>query len=193
MVESTAVLLACVDCRGPFARRSFKGPVPQRCPECAAHRKVAQEAAWYEAKAGVRPTSPTRCETCTIEVEFGRMGPVPRWCRPCAKTRQRAQVSEWLADRPDVQAAKWKAHKQRRRARKLGVEVERFHPMAVYLRDRWVCGICRTRVDPTLRYPDRWSPSLDHVIPLSRGGGHTRANTQLAHLKCNVDKCDAIL
>lgn len=29
---------------------------------------------------------------------------------------------------------------------------------------------------------------LDHVIPMSKGGGHTYANTQCSHLKCNVDK-----
>lgn len=32
------------------------------------------------------------------------------------------------------------------------------------------------------------SASLDHVVPMSKGGGHTYANTQCSHLKCNVDK-----
>ncbi|WP_158070491.1 HNH endonuclease [Streptomyces luteocolor] len=32
------------------------------------------------------------------------------------------------------------------------------------------------------------SPSLDHVIPLSRGGSHRRDNVQLAHLRCNLRK-----
>jgi 5-methylcytosine-specific restriction endonuclease McrA len=52
-------------------------------------------------------------------------------------------------------------------------------------RDGWRCGICRKRVDWTLVYPDRMSPSLDHVVPLSEGGEHTYANTRIAHLICN--------
>lgn len=31
-------------------------------------------------------------------------------------------------------------------------------------------------------------PSLDHVIPMSKGGAHSYANTQLAHWLCNVTK-----
>jgi 5-methylcytosine-specific restriction endonuclease McrA len=30
--------------------------------------------------------------------------------------------------------------------------------------------------------------SLDHVIPISAGGEHSKANTQLAHLGCNAKK-----
>lgn len=69
---------------------------------------------------------------------------------------------------------------------------ESFSPRAVFDRDGWVCGICCGSIDPEVRYPDPLSVSLDHVVPLSKGGHHTRANTQAAHLKCNVDKGDSI-
>ena len=58
----------------------------------------------------------------------------------------------------------------------------------VYERDRWVCGICLERVDRRLIWPDPMSPSLDHIVPLSRGGAHQLANVQCAHLSCNVRK-----
>jgi 5-methylcytosine-specific restriction endonuclease McrA len=32
------------------------------------------------------------------------------------------------------------------------------------------------------------SVSLDHVIPLSRGGNHEPGNVQCSHLACNVRK-----
>ena len=35
-------------------------------------------------------------------------------------------------------------------------------------------------------------PSIDHVIPLSKGGTHTHDNVRLAHFKCNRDKSDSI-
>lgn len=55
-------------------------------------------------------------------------------------------------------------------------------------RDGWRCQIpaCLLPVDPKLSWPDVMSASLDHVLPLSRGGAHTPANVRLAHLRCNT-------
>lgn len=55
-------------------------------------------------------------------------------------------------------------------------------------RDGWKCGICGKHVRESLTYPHPLSKSLDHVIPLSRGGAHSPENAQLAHLRCNVRK-----
>ena len=51
------------------------------------------------------------------------------------------------------------------------------HPV-VAERDGWRCAICRRRVTR-----ETWS--LDHVVPLSKGGAHTYANVVLAHKRCN--------
>lgn len=58
----------------------------------------------------------------------------------------------------------------------------------VFERDGWVCGLCDESVSPDAVYPDPLSASLDHVVPLSRGGAHSFSNSQLAHLSCNVRK-----
>lgn len=55
----------------------------------------------------------------------------------------------------------------------------------VYERDGWTCQLCGDPVDPDLDYPDPACASLDHVVPLSRGGTHDSTNLQLAHLRCN--------
>ena len=81
-----------------------------------------------------------------------------------------------------------KARSHERRARKLGTQVEDIRAIDIYERDIWLCGLCATPVDPDSQYPDPMSPSLDHVLPLSRGGTHTYENVQLAHLTCNVSK-----
>jgi len=75
-----------------------------------------------------------------------------------------------------------------RRMRELAATAERFDPLEVYERDGWVCGLCAKPVDCGLSWPDPMSPSLDHVVPLSANGEHSRANTQLAHWICNVRK-----
>jgi hypothetical protein len=75
-----------------------------------------------------------------------------------------------------------------RRAQKLELPYEIFDPIEIYERDRWFCGICGLIVDPSVCWPNPMSPSLDHVKPLALGGKHTRDNTQLTHLRCNLSK-----
>ncbi|MDG1950486.1 MAG: HNH endonuclease signature motif containing protein [bacterium] len=41
-------------------------------------------------------------------------------------------------------------------------------------------------IDRTLRYPDLMSASLDHVVPLSKGGANSAENFQASHLSCNI-------
>lgn len=62
----------------------------------------------------------------------------------------------------------------------------------IFERDAWMCGICGRAIDPQLRFPDPWSSSIDHIVPVSRGGNDTRANVQAAHLKCNISKQDRV-
>lgn len=70
------------------------------------------------------------------------------------------------------------------------VEYETFNVWAIVERDGWFCSICSDVIDPNLSHPDPLSKSLDHVIPLSRGGSHTRANAAVVHLICNIRKRD---
>lgn len=57
-------------------------------------------------------------------------------------------------------------------------------------RDRWKCGACGKKVNRNIAYPDPRSPSMDHVIPLSKGGEHTPENVRITHLECNLAKGD---
>lgn len=86
----------------------------------------------------------------------------------------------------------WK-HMNNRRARIRAVWVESFDRLEIFDRDEWQCGLCGEQVDPTARHPDPLSASLDHVVPISLGGQHSRANAQCAHLGCNVRKGARIL
>ena len=57
-----------------------------------------------------------------------------------------------------------------------------------------VCGICGKPVDMTLRYPNPMSKTIDHIIPINRGGHPSDIdNLQLAHLTCNLNKADRLL
>jgi 5-methylcytosine-specific restriction endonuclease McrA len=58
----------------------------------------------------------------------------------------------------------------------------------VYIRDKGVCQLCNEYVYLNLEYPDPLSASLDHKVPVSKGGTHALYNLQLAHWICNIKR-----
>lgn len=50
----------------------------------------------------------------------------------------------------------------------------------------WLCGRNVNRKERRHGHPG--APSVDHVIPLSRGGTHRQSNLRLAHVFCNQTK-----
>jgi len=55
-------------------------------------------------------------------------------------------------------------------------------------RDGLSCHLCRKPLRLETKHPDPGYASIDHVIPLARGGGNDLANLRLAHLVCNLRK-----
>lgn len=116
----------------------------------------------------------------------------PYWCNREAEGRPRitctARCGRRRAKREYERTENGRAARARqahvRRMRHSGAEVERFTFAEICVRDKWRCGVCGKKV-PRVKYPDPQSPSLDHVIPLSQGGPHTRANVRLTHWLCN--------
>ena len=57
-----------------------------------------------------------------------------------------------------------------------------------------VCAICGKPVDFNLKYPHPLSPTIDHIIPLAKGGHPSDIdNLQLAHRCCNRQKSDKLM
>lgn len=81
---------------------------------------------------------------------------------------------------------------RRRRARERGTRCGTLSFRLVAERDGWVCRLCNKDVDPALLVPHPLAATLDHVLPLARGGEHTMSNAQLAHFLCNSTKRDTI-
>lgn len=81
---------------------------------------------------------------------------------------------------------------QSKRAVALGLFVENVDMTEVLNRGKWICGICGKPINPKLRHPQRMSGTMDHIIPLNRGGIHAYSNIQAAHYKCNSSKSDRL-
>ena len=97
---------------------------------------------------------------------------------------------EWL----DASGREWrKAHPEkeqggfRRRARTYGVA---YQPgitwRSVLAQHGDKCGLCGVSVMPIGHRADPLSATVDHKVPMSKGGAHIWANVQLAHRLCNV-------
>lgn len=55
-------------------------------------------------------------------------------------------------------------------------------------RDGNTCYICDKDIDTSLSGLDDLGPTIDHVIPLARGGTNDGFNLRLTHRKCNTKK-----
>lgn len=111
--------------------------------------------------------------------EIAIMGKIWRAHNP---EKKREIGRRYYRNHPD----KWKDYYQRRRAIKIQTKVENFSVAEVYERDGWVCQLCKKKVNRKLKHPHPLSASLDHIVPLSRGGSHTMNNVHLTHLICNL-------
>ena len=90
------------------------------------------------------------------------------------REKRAAYNRQWSEENREKEAA----GSQRRRARKMAVTIEDFDVMEVWERDGEVCTYCGSTEDLT----------LDHVVPLSRGGTHALANLRVACRSCNSSK-----
>lgn len=56
------------------------------------------------------------------------------------------------------------------------------------------CAICGRPVNFDKRFPDPWSATIDHIVPISKGGDPASLNNlQLAHLQCNRIKASKLV
>lgn len=106
-----------------------------------------------------------------------------RW-RAQNRTALRAYWRQRRLDNPDVFTERANA----RRAQKLATTVGPIDVAGLWEAQGGNCGICGMPIDVDARFPHDLSRSMDHIVPLSRGGTHTADNVRWTHLFCNVSK-----
>jgi 5-methylcytosine-specific restriction endonuclease McrA len=67
----------------------------------------------------------------------------------------------------------------------------------IYERDGWACQLCGVKVKYGGRYDTPfngppWCGSIDHILPVSRGGSHHESNLRVACKSCNSSRKAAI-
>jgi len=83
-----------------------------------------------------------------------------------------------VSTNPTTKAARSKRRQLREDAAQRGARID---PDAIYDRDNGLCYLCKLPVARELA-------TLDHVIPLAKGGKHAESNLRTAHRACNSEK-----
>ena len=81
-------------------------------------------------------------------------------------------------------------HKDRRRALERKAFIEDVSRHEVFERDGYRCHLCGRKTDRRQTVPHPRSPTIDHIVPLARGGKHERSNCRTACFRCNCIKQD---
>ena len=113
-----------------------------------------------------------------------------RTCKLCkskfiAKSYQQVYCSTSCSYKNDNKLRRCRRYSN---ARNDGLSHELVDVGYIFERDKWKCGLCGKKVNKELKYPHPKSASLDHIVPLAKGGVHCHANVQLAHFDCNHRK-----
>lgn len=179
-----------------------KPPTPKACEHCSqsftptlpAQRFCAKTCAMrHRNKGRPGPSSYVRFPEC---VSCGKV-----FCtrnakaNTCSRGCRRRAVAAWTVrkyHKDPAYRANSLAQAHARRASKLGLGNSAILLTYLIERDGNQCRIpnCKfkTRTIAPLGSKGPRKPSIDHIIPLSRGGKHELANVQLAHGRCNQSK-----
>lgn len=208
-LKTTSPKCFCVDC-GTALEYYGSGARPLRCDECRTLHINAYKLARLKAKRHDELTGrfPRPCETCgkTIELtecESGLRG--RRFCsRICQPSVKRARLrslpskchacgvefcalgSRWRFCSDECRSRTRSSQNRAKNAKRRGARREAVDYLLVFARDDWRCQICRKPVLEKHSFPHPQSATVDHIVPLSKGGSHTLENVQLAHFGCNA-------
>ena len=198
----------CSECRPPREWGKYKKPAPRTfrlCPECGTgfvaplSRKCCSEKCRNALNYKHRPRKP--CTYCGGPT--GVLADDSRWphashpaCRPGYDPehgKRRGGMESWecagcgaRCERPRARGQRPKWCSSCRSKRGGGYFVTPTVRAEIYERDGWACGLCGDGVDASLiGSRDLWRPSLDHIIPQSKGGTDSPENLRLAHWWCN--------
>ena len=71
--------------------------------------------------------------------------------------------------------------------------ITRERRLSIYERDGYVCHLCGVQCPREFSVEDRTSPTLDHLVPVSAGGGNESSNLRTACWSCNSSRRDRAL
>ena len=192
-VDKNNITFKCSECGSVFTRMmNYKRSIS--CPTCrdieTVERKAQREQEHLdrERERSEELAKDKICESCGNV--FHSVSKTAKYCSDTCSRREKR--------RRDSKNGKLRLHGvgHRKRARLYGVEYDPSVRLDRLIeRDGLICRICGGECDPNdingglvgMTYP-----TIDHIVAMANGGGHTWDNVQVAHFICNSNKRDLL-
>lgn len=107
------------------------------------------------------------CPDCQAPVTMTKGNGTPKVCKSCRVVRNKGINGR-------------KNHARRT----IGPPALSVHELAA--RDGCRCHICHRKIDMALTGLAKWGPTIEHILPVSKGGTNEPENLALAHRHCNT-------
>lgn len=178
MMTNMGYFLASV--RLLYAKLRQKMPACETCGEPC----KTQQARFCSSRCCGQNVAIVRCYKCGAEAERRGVGKTAM----CCACKEAARKEE-LRKRRETHGSNHPA-----RARRLGVKCARFPRKMIFERDGWRCQLCGKSVLRKTTYRKRdgkihsRSPTVDCIVPMSKGGNYEPDNCQTACFACNSRK-----
>ena len=174
------VIVRCKICGAEFERSmiTLRHKIPIRCEACY---RVKQENIQKERqqektrKKYKRESQSFNARQKQLIMRFCACGellndPNRTMCKACARNKQKRRDSE---------------KKYKRRIQAFTKETCTISLRKLFDKDEGICWICGNACDYKANPNDNVYPSIDHILPISKGGRDEWSNIRLAHRGCN--------
>lgn len=197
--KDSPIRVKCSKCGGEFVRtfHHLTTHKPIICPGCHKLERERAAAKIEAEREHRREERKKRIELRKAETERKRLERlIPHPCPVCGTMTTRLK---YCSDDCRIKANN-KSKESRRRVKIKNATIDKdITVKGLFLRDCGVCAICGEPCDfNDYIVKDGFTvcgnnyPSIDHIIPLAKGGQHSWDNVQLAHRLCNSIKHDRI-
>lgn len=196
--RNSYIMIRCGKCGEVFDKRYsyIRDSKKIVCPKCELHKRseeIKKRKAELEQKKRARAEERKRLEDLKRQIKQEQKElEKEKKVHPCSICGEPTSNPKYCSDDCRRKANNrahdlYKRHKRYHKGADYSISVR-----SLYKRDNGVCHICGMKCnfdDYVIRgnafIAGNWYPSVDHIVPLSKGGRHILENVKLAHRICN--------
>lgn len=176
----------CARCDDGFRPRGKSGRSYSYCLKCIkGHRTTGGALKGRLCRCG-RPVAEGRSRYCS-DCGSSR-SPTSAVCGVCGASFVRTQNRKLYCSDEHARLALRDRNRKKNYKRRIQARSGLYTLAEVAERDGWRCHVCGGKVNPALPGTHKRGATIDHLVPISRGGADTSENVALAHRLCNIKR-----
>lgn len=190
--NNAKITIQCLKCGNEFERSAsaLRKKDNIRCDKCYENYKAqkAKEKQMDELNRYIR-------KNIKLKLKYSEVAHI-QTCLHCGNDfRPKRYTQKYCCSKCSSKAYDYRKRETRIKRMKENGLFENISLPRLFKRDKGVCHLCGEQcnyddyiMDGTTYIVGNTHPSIDHVIPISKGGTHTWDNVKLAHMNCNTNK-----